>query len=153
MKYFSIQAVFWLLVVSFFVILGQFFIPAIGELLEGSELFLIPFALFSLLGLALMVFTLRSEVKGRLRKLLILAGASALGFFVFVILHNLFYALAEVTSNITGLSYLMEVFHVAFFFIAIFGCPLGFLVGVAGSIVLFIKNNKKDIEIENERDK
>jgi len=36
----------------------------------------------------------------------------------------------------------MEVFHAAFFIMAIFVCPIGFLVGAVGSIVLAIKKSR-----------
>jgi len=49
------------------------------------------------------------------------------------------YGLTILTSHITALSHLMEVFHVAFFIIAVFLCPAAFLVGVIGSIVLTIR--------------
>ena len=131
--------IFWALIGVFLFILSQFFIPAVSDLFRGSKLFLIPLAVFSLLGLALLVLTLKEKTTGKLKKFLVLTGASSTGFFVFVFLHNAFYALGIVTSHITVLNYLMEALHVAFFFIAIFICPLGFLVGTAGSIVMFIK--------------
>jgi len=79
----------------------------------------------------------------RTRMFLILLGASVGGFIVFVVLHNLFYALTILTSHITALSHVMEVFHVAFFIIAVFLCPAAFLVGVVGSIVLAIKGRRR----------
>jgi len=123
-------------------ILSQFFVPAIRELFQGSFLFLVPIILFSLLGLVLVVLTVKEKIKGKLRKFLILTGASAAGFFVFVFLHNLFYGLEVVTSRIISLSYLMEILHMIFFIVAIFICPVGFLVGVVGSFVQLIKKKK-----------
>ncbi len=75
------------------------------------------------------------------RKFLILLGASVLAFFVFVFLHNAFYALTIVTSHIAVLSHLMEAFHVIFFIIAVLLCPAAFLVGIAGSIICAIKSH------------
>jgi len=77
-----------------------------------------------------------------MKKFLILMGASFAGFFVFVLLHNAFYALTIITSHITVLSRLMEAFHVTSFIIAVFICPIGFVVGAVGSIVLFIRRDK-----------
>lgn len=65
------------------------------------------------------------------------------GFFVSVFLHNAFYALSVMTSHITALSCLMGVLDVFFFLIAIFACPLGFLVGIVGSITLFVRKKYK----------
>jgi len=91
------------------------------------------------LGILLLVLTLKNKIERKLKKFLLLTGASATGFFVFVFLHNVFYALGKITGHILIINYLMEALHVIFFIIAIFICPIGFLVGIAGSIVLFIK--------------
>jgi uncharacterized membrane protein (UPF0136 family) len=77
------------------------------------------------------------------KKFLILLGASVIAFFVFVLLHNAFYALAILTNHITALSHLMEALDVVFFIIAIFLCPATFLVGGVGSIVCAIIGRRK----------
>jgi len=77
------------------------------------------------------------------KRFLILLGASVIGFFVFVFLHNAFYALTMLTSHIAALNRLMEVFHVTSFVIAVFLCPSTFLVGAAGSIVCAIMGRRK----------
>ncbi len=132
-------SVFWALVGVFFVIVSEFYVPAVKEFFMGSILFLLPFLVFFLLGIVLIFFTLKEKVTGKLKKFLILTGASAAGFFIFIFLHNIFYGLGVITSHITVLSYLTEILHAVFFIIAIFICPLGFLVGVGGSISLFIR--------------
>ena len=72
-----------------------------------------------------------------LKKFLILLGASFAGFFVFVLLHNALYGLVYVMMlNRPDLD---EPF---FFILAVFVCPIGFLVGAVGSIVLFIKKRR-----------
>jgi len=137
----SLKLIFWLLVGNFVVILSQFFIPAVSELFRGSLLFLLPFAVFCLLGIVLLFLTLKQKVKRTLKWFLILTGGSAGGFFLFVFLHNAFYALNVITSHITILNYLTEAIHVAFFIIAVIVCPIGFLIGAVGTVVLFIKKN------------
>ena len=77
------------------------------------------------------------------KRFLILMVASVIGFFVFVFLHNAFYALTILTNHIAALSHLMEAFHVVFFIIAIFLCPATFLVGAVGSIVCAIIERRK----------
>jgi len=72
---------------------------------------------------------------------LILLGTSVLAFFVFVVLHNAFYALTMVTSHIAALSHLMEALSAASFIIAVLLCPAIFLVGIAGSIICTIKSH------------
>ena len=138
----SLITTFWVLIGSFLFILGQFFIPVIGELLEGSLLFLLPFAIFSLLGGLLIYLTIKEKIEGVLQKFLILVGASAAGFFVCVLLHNFLYALNVITSDIIILRYLTEVLHVTFFLIAVFVCPLGFLIGAIGSIIILVKKKR-----------
>ena len=76
-------------------------------------------------------------------KFLILLGASVIGFPLFVILHNLFYALGIMTADMIVLHYLFEFLHAASFLIAIFVCPAGFLIGAAGSMVLTVMHFKK----------
>ena len=138
----SLITTFWALMVMFIVILCQFFVPAFTDLFRGSLLFLSPFLIFSLLGGLLIFLTRKEEIEGKLKKLLILTGASAAGFFVFVLLHNLFYAFGVIASSIAILRYLMEILHVTFFLIAIFVCPLGFLIGAIGSIIILVKKKR-----------
>ena len=142
MKKFLIPTTFWALVGVFLVIASEFFIPPFRELLRGSLLFLLPFIVFFLLGIVLMFLTIKGQVEGLVKKFLIVTGVSSTGFFVFVFLHNAFYGLGIITDHIPILGYLMEILHIAFFIIAIFVCPLGFLIGVVGTMILFIKNKK-----------
>ena len=130
------------LVVSFLLILGAFFIPPVQNLFQGTALFLLPFIIFSLLGIVLIFLTLREKVKGTLKRYLLLTGASALGFFTFIFLHNAFYALNMVTHHITVLNYLTEILHTIFFLAAILLCPLGFLVGIVGTTILHFKQKR-----------
>ena len=135
-------SIFWALVGIFVVIVSVFFIPAVRDLLMGFLFIIISGAIFFLLGVALIILTVKEKVRGTLKKFLLLTGASAAGFFVFVFLHNAFYGLfihffgADFWDRI-GLG--DEPF---FFIMAIFVCPIGFLVGAVGSIVLAIKKSR-----------
>ncbi len=62
----------------------------------------------------------------RLKKFLLVAGISLGAFIISVFLHN-------------ALSGLFGVEEPVFFIIAVFICPLGFAVGIIGSLVIFIK--------------
>lgn len=130
---------FWSLVGIALVVAGEFFIPVVRDIFKGSLLFLLPIAIFCLLGAALIFVTLKGKVKGVLKKFLMLTGISSAGFFVSIFLHNIFYALAVVTSKIVVLSYLAGIFSILFFFVSIFACPLGFLVGATGVIIILLK--------------
>ena len=75
-----------------------------------------------------------------LKRFLILMGASFVGFFVFVVLHNLTYALF---IHFLGADFWNGGDEPFFFILATIVCPLGLLVGIIGSIVLVIKNKLK----------
>ena len=132
-------AIFWALVGVFVVIASVFFITAFIPAFRGS-IFLwfitISGAVFTLLGVALIFFTAKEKVGGALKKFLILTGASAAGIPVSVFLHNAFYGLFIYWFGADFWNGGDEPF---FFVMAIFVCPIGFLVGAIGSIVLAIK--------------
>jgi len=112
------------------------------DFLHG-KLFLGVAVLYGVLGAVLLVLVIKEKkIKNWLRKFLILTGGSAAGFFVFMFLHNMLYAVAIVTEHLPILHYTAEALHVAFFFASVI-CPLGFLVGVIGTIVVFIKKKYK----------
>ena len=133
--------IFYLLVVVFVLAIGIIFIPAFIGIVSGTFMIIYGVILVTL-GSILIGLTLVQKVEGKLKKFLILTGASAAGFFVFALLHNIFYALAQISGHIAILSYLMEAFDVISFLIAIFACPIGFLIGVIGTIIMFNKKRK-----------
>jgi len=137
----TLTITFYLLVTVFVLAISIIFIPAFRGFISGTFM-IISGVILVILGSVLIGLTLVQKVEGKLKKLLILTGASAAGFFVFALLHNIFYGLEQVTSHITILSYLMKAFEVIFFLIAIFACPIGFLIGVIGTIIMFNKKRK-----------
>ena len=86
--------------------------------------------IFLILGATLTVLILKNKIEGLFKKFLLLTGISAVGFFVFVVLHNL-------------ISVLLEIDEPIFFLLAVICCPIGFLVGSIGSIVLYIKQKNR----------
>ena len=141
---FTLKAIFWALVVVFTLIVGYITIPILSRYM-GFDFIIVSGIIFFLLGIALIFLTIREKIDRLLKKFLILTGASAIGIPIGVILHNLFYALFIVWFGAdfwerTGLG--DEPF---FFILALIVCPIAFLVGVIGSIVLFIKKKKKKI--------
>jgi len=137
----KIKIMFYVLVGVFVWIMMQMFIPFFNEILSGT-VFLIPFILFSILGIVFLVMVFKLKIKGWLRKFLILTALSAAGFFVFIFLHNFFYAMAVLSQDIIVLKYAMEFLQIVFFLVATLGCPIGFLIGVTGSIIMFMKRKK-----------
>lgn len=135
---FKPKTIFWALVVVFVVIVGDMFVPILTSTFPALRAYLIPlmfisWAAFFALGLALIVLIVRKKaegLQGSLKKFLLLTGASAVGFLPFVVLHNAVYGLFGVEESF-------------FFILAVFVCPLGFLVGVIGTIVLIIKKRGK----------
>jgi len=137
----TLTIIFYLLLVVFVLAISIIFIPAFRGFISGTFM-IISGVILVILGSVLIGLTLVQKVVGKLKKFLILTGASAAGFFVFALLHNIFYALEQITSHITILNYLMKAFEVIFFLIAIFACPIGFLIGAIGAIVMFNKKRK-----------
>ncbi len=78
----------------------------------------------------------------KVKNFLVLTTVSIIGLPVFAILHNLFDALGQMT-DIMLLSQLIQFLSASSFLIAIILCPAGFLVGYAGSLVLYFKNKKR----------
>ena len=132
-----IWSIFWITV-------GVFVIAVLGMMLAPPIRVLMPyfmfsaFAVFAGLGVTLLVLTVKTKVAGTLKKFLLLTGASAVGFPVFAALHNLVYALfiKLFGADFWGAGGDEPVF----FILATIVCPVGFLVGVVGTIVLAIKN-------------
>jgi len=91
------------------------------------------------LGTGLLVFSIR-KLTGKLRKFVMLTGVSLLGFPVFSLLHNLVYGLF---IHFCGKDYWGNGDESFFFILAFIVCPLGFFVGVMGSIVFIIKGRKR----------
>jgi hypothetical protein len=130
---------FWALVAVFVLIVCFFAIPALSELLTGSLWFLAPISLFCLLGVALIILSVRSRLSGWLGRFFILTGASAAGVLVSVLLHNLVYWLF---AHFAGADFWNGGDEPFFFTLATVVCPLGFLVGAVGTIIIGARSRK-----------
>ena len=128
-----VWSVFWALVGVFVIVVSMIFIPPATRLLMPfgflPTIFLPAIVVFVLLGAALLVLTVKTKVGGILKKFLLLTGASAVGLPVFVLLHNVVSGLFNIEEPV-------------FFIMAVFVCPIAFLVGVVGSIKLAIRNRQ-----------
>ncbi len=134
--------IFWALVGIFVVIASVFFIPTLREFPMGFLFITISGAIFLLLGVALIFFTVKEKVGGMLKKFFILTGASSAGFFVSVLLHNAIYGLFIYWFGADFWDRIGVGDEPVFFIIATIVCPLGFLVGAVGSIVLAIGRHR-----------
>jgi hypothetical protein len=133
-------AVFWVLVAFALVVVGSMTLGHVLPVVERSfeYIFFPAAAIFLLLGIALIILAAKAPLTRALRVFLIMAGSAGAAFLLSVVLHNLVYGLliwwfGEDFWGAQGGG--DEAF---FFIIAIFVCPLVFLVGTVGSIVMFI---------------
>lgn len=147
---FSVTIIFWTLVGVFTVIIIDMMLTPV--LPSAWKVYMIPFmfiswAVFFLLGLALIVLIVKKKEKGMqgwLKKFLLLTGASAVGFPVFAVLHNLVYGLFIYFFGQDFWDRIGPGGDEPFFFIlAVIVCPLGFLVGVIGTIILLKKAKRR----------
>ncbi len=117
-----VWSVFWALVGVFVIAVSMTFIPLpVGFFAAGGVLVL--------LSVVLLFLTVKTKVGGILKLFLLLTGASTVGLPVSIFLHNAVGGLFNIEEPV-------------FFIMAIFVCPIGFLVGAVGTIVLAIKNKQ-----------
>ena len=133
----------FLMVVFLYVVAGMRFIDNLYSGAWGDLLFFLPFLTFAALSIALVVLTFKKKVQGTLKKFLLLTGISPLAMVAFIFLHNLFFGLfIAVFGNDfwerTGLGD-----EPLFFILAVIVCPIAFLIGFIGSIVLLIRKKNK----------
>ena len=132
-------AIFWALVGVFFVFVGiilsaPLLLPSLQRVYIGFLFF--SGALLLSLGITFLVLIIRGKAKGIFRKFQLLTGASAVGIPISAILHNAIYGLF---IHFFGADFWNGGDEPFFFVMAIVVCPLAFLVGAVGSIVLAIK--------------
>jgi len=127
-----------------------FFIITISTIFIGGTLvvnipvniFLPVIAILPVLGVILLVLTVKKKVTGISKILLLLTGASVVGLPIFVILHNLVTALCISLFHSST-----EFDEPVFFILAIIVCPLGFLVGAIGTIVQMFKKKPGQLAV------
>jgi hypothetical protein len=137
-----IKILFYCLIGIFLIILiSMFSMEWLPNSLKGylANFMFISWGSFFALGLLLTIFTLKKQKKGKRKKFLLLTSIAALSFPVFVVLHNLVYALfiylfGEDFWSRTGLQD-----EPIFFILAVIICPIIFIIGAIGVIYCFIK--------------
>jgi hypothetical protein len=99
--------------------------------------------LFFALGLALIILTARAKPDKIFKSFLLLTGSSAVGVFVSILLHGVIYGLFILIFG-EGFWDRIGIPDEPFFFImAVLVCPLAYLVGTVGTIVLIIRKGKQ----------
>ena len=132
-----IWSIFGAFIGVFVIFVGMIFTPPVNELLFGEYnptllgyIFVSSSGvLLTGLGVTLLILTAKIKIGVGLKRFLLLTEASFVGLLVFAILHNVVSALFNIEEPV-------------FFIIAIIVCPIGFLVGAVGTIVLAIKNKQ-----------
>ena len=126
-----------LMVLSILVILNMLF-PDIGGM-AVPYIFILWFLHFAA-GIALIITTYKEKISGKRKFYLLLSGFSSAGFLLGVVLHNLLYALGTITEHLVILNKIINFFEVAFFLAATIICPVGFIVGMVGTLIIFKKS-------------
>jgi hypothetical protein len=141
---FVTKLIFYALV-GIFIVLASYIIFPLSISIKRAVFPLIAILaiLFSLLGVALIYVTLKFNIKGKLKKYLILSGASAIGIPISAILHNLIYGLFIYCFGNNFWDRIGLKDEPVFFLLAIIVFPILFLFGLTGSVLMFIKNRKK----------
>jgi len=151
-----ILPVFWALLgvfVAFAIVMQVLLGPPLRQWINESigvnfapSLFFTLGSLFFLLGLALIILTARAKLDKIFKIFLLLTGSSAVGVFVSTLLHGVIYGLFILLFG-EGFWERIGIPDEPFFFMmAIFVCPLAYLVGTIGSIVLIIRRGKHEAQ-------
>ncbi len=139
-KYKTITTVLGGLIGIFLILISYFVIPIPNAI--RRKLFPIVVILglaFFVLGVVLIILTLKKKVKGKLKWFLLMAGISSAAVLPSVILHNFVYGLF---IYLFGEGYWERIGmgdELFFFILALIVCPIVFLAGSAGSVVLLAR--------------
>ena len=85
----------------------------------------------------------------KIRPFLILLLISSVAVPVFVVLHNIFFGIAELNSDARLLYEVLSFFDAMSFIIALIICPSGIVVGLGGALILFIRSRKSGINLSS----
>lgn len=116
----ALVAVFLLVFIAIFVPIS---VPPGLLFLVRVLSFIVPCVLFLLLGVTLIVLTVKEKAGGMPRVFLLLTGASAIAMVVSIIMHNVMGSWLDIEEPVS-------------FIMAVFVCPIAFLVGGVGSLAL-----------------
>lgn len=152
----SILPVFWALIGAFILLFISLNVmnPPIRTLLNDlypdeivavavSTFFKFFGLLFFALGLTLLILTARAKLDKIFKSFLLLTGSSAVGIFVSILLHGAIYGLFILILGEDFWDRIGIPDEPFFFIMALFVCPIAYLVGTVGSIVLIIRRKRQ----------
>lgn len=135
----TLQTVFWILVGIFIVIFSYFAIPFAHKIKRALFPYMAVIAFtFFLLGGLLTYYTIKLKIEGKLKWFLILTGICPMIFLISVLLHNFVYGLF---IYLFGENFWNGGDEPFFFILAHIVCPIAFLTGIIGSIIIMLKKN------------
>lgn len=125
----ALAVIFWM-VISVFILIGitstvSYYVLPFRE--YGKFVFPSILAILLLLSITLLIIAVREKIGGIFGKFLLLTGASAIGTAAGILLQNF----------LTGTAG-----EYVFFIVGLIIAPVGFLTGIIGSMVMFIKKRK-----------
>ena len=137
-KILSSKFLFNALIILSILVMLDMFVPNIGRM-TGPYVFILWIFHFAE-GVGLIITTYKEKISGKHKFYLLLSGFSSAGFLLGVVLHNLLYALGTITENQVILNKIINFFEVAFFLAATIICPVGFIAGMVGTLIILKKS-------------
>ena len=128
-KHRLIASLLWASLALFILVLSPLRLPV-------PYFFMATILILAALGIPLLIFTLKSQLRKGHKVFLILTSSSLIGIPVFAILHNLVYA---TSIRIFGEGAWGNGDEPFFFILAAIVCPIAYLVGFIGSITCFLR--------------
>ena len=140
-KMLSSQFLFNALIILSILVMLDMFVPNIGRM-TGPYVFILWILHFAA-GVGLIITTYKEKISGKHKFYLLLSGFSSASFLLGVVFHNLLYALGTITENLVILNKIINFFEVAFFLVATLICPVGFIVGMVGTVIILKKSHSE----------
>jgi len=107
-----------------------------------STFFQLSGLLFFALGLTLLILTARAKLDRLFKGFLLLTSSSAVGVFVSILLHGVVYGLFILIFGEDFWERIGIPDEPAFFIMALIICPIAYLVGTVGSVVLILRRKR-----------
>ena len=134
---------FWALAAIFILVVLFLFIPAVRNIVSTKPVLLALGISLLVLGGAIIYLTIKEKLTGLQMVFMLLTGASASGITVCVLLHNVIYGLFIYWFGPGFWNGIGLPDEPVFFFLGLVFFPIALLVGITGSIVLALRNQRK----------